>query len=180
MNWIPLSRARWGQRGFTLIEIMIVVAILGIILGISLPAIHKQRKTAPMTQTVKSLREVSSHARARAIFSGQRVQMVFRPYERTFSLSGGGGASLPKGGAGKEVSGEIHDDVRVEMLDINLMDFRDQELAVVNFHPNGTCDELIIILASPDTRRRTLIWEVTTGLSRVLSEEEEQAFVYGR
>jgi hypothetical protein len=158
---------------------MIVVAILGIVLAISLPAVHQKRKSAPMVQTVKSLREVCSHARARAIFSGRRTQVVFRPYERTFSLSGAGG-EMPKGLRNLGTSGRFHDDVRVEMLDINLMDFRDADLAVANFYANGTCDEMVIILTSPDTRRRTLMWDVMTGFSRVLNEEEEQAFVYGR
>jgi prepilin-type N-terminal cleavage/methylation domain-containing protein len=170
--------ARHIRGGFTLIEIMIVVAVLGIVLGISLPAIYKQRKAAPMVKTVKSLREVCSHARARAIFSGRKTQVVFRPYERTFSTGGGGG--LPKGVRKLGTSGTIHDGVTLEMLDINLMEFSDQEVAAVTFYPNGTCDEMTIILTSPDSRRRTIVWEATTGLSRILSEAEEQAFVYGR
>lgn len=179
MHVRTVNRVTGVRAGFTLIEIMIVVAILGIVLAISLPVVHQKRKSAPMVETVKTLREVCSHARARAIFSGRRTQVVFRPYERTFSLSGGGG-EMPRGGRKSSTSGRFHDDVRLEMLDINLMDFRDQELAVVNFYANGTCDEMVIILTSPGTRRRTLMWEVTTGFSRVLNEKEEQAFVYGR
>jgi prepilin-type N-terminal cleavage/methylation domain-containing protein len=153
---------------FTLIEIMVVVAILGIVLATSIPAINSIRKRAPMVQTVKELREVFSNARARAIFDGSTKQVVFRPFDRTFALSGaggdGGGGGKPKGAG---LSGTFDDRLSVEMLDVNLMEFKDQELAVVNFYPNGTCDELTIVLRSDQNEWRKLTLEVTTALSTV-------------
>jgi len=156
-----------ASRAFTLIEIMIVVAILGIVMAISLPSINQVRKHAPMVQTVKALREVCSHARARAIFSGRTTQVVFRPYDRTFAISGGGSGGVSKRSKGSGTSGTFHDRLIVEMLDINLMEFKDQELAIVNFYPNGTCDELTIVLRSDENEWKKLSLEVTTGLATV-------------
>ncbi len=34
------------------------------------------------------------------------------------------------------------------MLDINLLEYKDEEIARVRFYPNGTCDELTVILQS--------------------------------
>jgi prepilin-type N-terminal cleavage/methylation domain-containing protein len=163
--------ARSAVRAFTMVEIMVVVAILGIVMAISLPAVIRDRKHAPMIQTIKDIREVCSHARARAIFSGKTTQVVFRPYDRTFALSGGeGGGTVPgfkKKGKGSGTSGTIHERLTLEMLDINLMEFKDQPLAVVNFYPNGTCDELTIVLRSDENEWRKITLEVTTGLSTV-------------
>ncbi len=159
---------RHGTHGFTLVEIMIVVAILGIILATSIPAINRGLKHAPMIETVKGIREVCSHARARAIFQGRTTQVVFRPYERTFSVTGGGSGGVKTGFIGHSAtSGTIAKSLTLEMLDINLMEFKDQTLAVVNFYPNGTCDELTIVLRSEENEWRKITLEVTTGLATV-------------
>lgn len=169
------------QRAFTLIEIMIVVSILAIVLGISIPAINNQKKHAPMVQTVRELKEVFSHARARAIFDGKTKQVVFRPYEGTFALSGGGDDSnAPRLHKKSGLSGTINERVRLEMLEINLTDFRDQELAVVNFYPNGTCDETLVVLRSERGEQMGVTLETTTGLSTVLDEDALRKLAYGR
>jgi type II secretory pathway pseudopilin PulG len=148
---------------------MVVVSILGIVLAVGIPSINHQRKAAPMIQTVKAIREVCSHARARAIFSGGTTQVVFRPGERTFAISGGSGAGEPpkQGGKGSGTSGTFHERLSIEMLDVNLMEFKDQPLAVVNFYPNGTSDELTIVLRSDENEWRKITLEVTTGLATV-------------
>lgn len=157
-----------GFRAFTLIEIMVVVSILGVVLAISIPAWNQARESAPMIQTIREIREVCSFARARAIFSGARTQVIFRPYDRTFAVSGGGG-SAPVGGRtkGSGTTGTFHDSLTVEMLDVNLMEFNDQPLAVVNFYPNGTSDELTIVLRSDQNEWRKISLEVTTALTTV-------------
>ncbi len=154
--------------GFTLIEVMVVVAILGIVLATGIPVLGSMRKQAPMNQTMTELRAVFSNARARAIFDGSLKQVVFRPFDRTFALSdGGGGGGQPGKPRGAGLAGTIDDHLSLEMLDINLMEFKDQELAVVNFYPNGTCDELTIILRSDQNEWRKLSLEVTTALATV-------------
>lgn len=153
---------------FTLIEIMIVVSILGIVLAVGIPAWNQGTRHAPMIETVREIREVCSFARARAIFSGARTQVIFRPYDRTFALSGGGETTrVPGRTKGSGTSGVFHESLSLEMLDINLMEFKDQSLAVVNFYPNGTSDELTIILRSEENEWRKITLEVTTGLTTV-------------
>lgn len=159
--------SRCRRRAFTLIEIMIVVSILGVVLAMSLPGINRGREKLPMYQTVKSITEVCSHARARAILSGKTTQVVFRPFERTFSVSGGAGSTEGKTRIKGPTSGTFHERVSLEMLDINLMEFKDQPLAVVNFYPNGTCDELTIVLRSEHNEWSKITLEVTTALTTV-------------
>jgi Tfp pilus assembly protein FimT len=146
---------------------MVVVSILGVMLAIGIPTLNRGLDQAPMLQTVSQLREVCSLARARAIFSGATVQVVFRPYDRSFALAGGGEGGAGGGAVRSTTAGTFHERLSVEMLDINLMEFKDQELAVVNFYPNGTCDELTIVLRSDRNEWRKIALEVTTGLASV-------------
>jgi hypothetical protein len=79
------------------------------------------------------------------------AELKFRPQERTF--------------AGGKESWTLPDDVAVEMLDVNLQEFREQEDATVRFFPNGSCDEMTVILRSTKNEYRKVTLEITTGLA---------------
>ena len=52
------------------------------------------------------------------------------------------------------------------MLDVNFIEYKDAEEAHVRFFPNGTSDELTVILHS-GTEYRKITLEPTTGLANV-------------
>jgi hypothetical protein len=103
---------------------------------------------------------VFANARAQAIIQGKTVKVVFRPQEGTFAVEGGGA-----GGVG--TSGVIEDSLGIEMLDVNLIEFRDADSAAVRFFQNGTTDEFTLILHSDRNEWRKLSLESTTGLVTV-------------
>ena len=175
-------------RAFTLIEIMIVVAIMGVVLTMGVPIVYKAWHKAPMTKAVSALVEVCSHARALAILQGREVDVVFHPREGRFEV---GSAPVPPtasaaaapapvpapslgagSSSGSGLSGQLSEKVSIEMMDINKLphEFRDDELARVRFFPNGTCDELTLILVSDQNERREITLEITTGLANVESD----------
>jgi prepilin-type N-terminal cleavage/methylation domain-containing protein len=156
------------SHGFTLIEIMIVCAVLAIVLTFSLPRLISAQAGEPLQRALKELTEACSHARARAILGGKPTQLVFRPEQGSFSVEGGGGGGGKPGGAkGGGLSGQFDESLMVEMLDINLQEFRQEPLAVVTFYPNGICDELTIVLRSHNNEWRKFSLEGATGLSTV-------------
>ncbi len=82
--------ARRGmQRGYTLIEILVVVALIGIILVIAIPNMRRARVRAHMLEQVRSLRQGVALGRINAIRAGTPVVLglaagtgtVFRLWE---------------------------------------------------------------------------------------------------
>jgi prepilin-type N-terminal cleavage/methylation domain-containing protein len=172
------------RSGFTLIEIMIVVAIMAIVMTMSVPIVYRALKKESLNQAVRDIEEVCANARARAIMSGTTTEVVFHPKDGRLELSGGGGAPANSGATdmvqvgntaptASGTSANIPDGIIIEMLDINLFEYKDSDFARARFHPNGTCDELTIILHSvraeghDNERWRKISYEVTTGLASV-------------
>ena len=126
--------------------------------------------------------EVCSNARARAILRGQDTDVVFYPLERRLELSGGGAATAsrtegvgapeaggfspsPQAAPGSGTSAVLPEDVHIEMLDINLLEYGRSDQARVRFFPNGTSDEMTLVLRSDKGEWRKIWLEVVTGLA---------------
>jgi prepilin-type N-terminal cleavage/methylation domain-containing protein len=173
--------SRITSSAFTLIEIMIVVAIMAIAMTMSVPIVYKVWHKAPMRKAVADIVEVCSNARARAILQGTMTEVVFHPRE---GLVGLGATAAPKPASkdanpaiqaivpdrpGSGLSAQLSDRVIIETLDINMsgIEYNDVETAKIRFYPNGTSDEMRMILF--DGRDRIGIeLEITTGLASVV------------
>jgi len=167
---------------FTLLELMIVIGIMGIVVTIGVPLVYRLRHEMPLRKAVKDVVEVCSQARARAILQSKAVCVVFHPRELTFAVQGAAAPSPSSEGgdapadairpamSGSGTSGKFSDRVIIEMLDVDLTEYKDAEEVKVWFYPNGVCDELTLILFDPTVERdprRAISWEVTTGLASV-------------
>jgi len=166
---------------FTLLELMIVVAIIGVVLLMGVPLVYRMKQEAPLRKAVRDVVEVCSTARARAIFQSKAVCVVFHPREGRLAVEGAGGQAAGSGtvqvgpvqGAGGGTFAQLSDRVAIDMLDIDMTEYKDAEEAKVWFYPNGVCDELTLILHGLDFERdpiRAITLEVTTGLASVESD----------
>ena len=162
---------------------MVVIAILGIVLTMGIPTIYQLRKKADLRNAVADIVEVCSNARAQAILGGRMVELHIHPQEHRLDVaaaaasraSAAGGDALPPTESLPEsnprprsgMSAQIPDNLVFEMVDVNFVEYKDAEMARVRFHPNGTCDEMTIVLRSDKNEFRKITLEVTTSLATV-------------
>ncbi len=144
----PVSRE---YSAFTLIEIMIVVGIIGLILAMGAPSLLQMLRKEGMRKAVGDVTELLGDARANAILKEQNAYVSFRPADNRLASSTGKTVTLPEG-------------IAMEAIGINLLDFSQTEESRVWFYPNGTSDELTLVLHSgTDWRKITL--EYATGIA---------------
>jgi len=148
-----------ATRGFTLIEIMMVVAIMGLVAATGLPSIIANLKKEGMRKAVSDVETICRNARQNAILTGKRTSITFYPAEKKLQLDGGAGTY-------ETSSATLPDNVEIAMLDINLEDYGASPWAKVFFNPNGTSDELTLVLLSGGEYKKISL-EFSTSLTFV-------------
>ena len=176
------SALRLPRHGFTLIELMIVIGIMGIVMTMGMPMVFKLWHKAPMIKAVRDVTEVLSRARARAILQNTVAEVTFQPRARTMQVGGAASPARPAASAFDDpgaaavspppppasgLSATLDSSISIEMLDVNLTEYKDADVAKVRFFPNGTCDELTLILHSDKGEWYKITLEITTGLATV-------------
>ncbi len=194
---LPPRTTDHGPRtlsAFTLIELMVVCAIIGLVMTISIPTIYRHLHPESMQKAVSDVMEACSTARALAILNGAPTELVIHPLDRQIevvpaassepdenrlaspSVSGKewrmperSAAKPPSGGGGggSTFSVRISDAIMIEMVDVNFVEYKDAEIARVRFHPNGTSDEFTIVLHGDNNEWRKISLEVVTALADV-------------
>jgi Tfp pilus assembly protein FimT len=152
-----------------LIEIMIVVAIIGLVAAMGLPSMIMALHKEGLRKAVSDLQDVCSAARSQAIFRNQKMAVVFHPAEKRFEVEGAaasGNADSTDKSSGKVTGSTLPDSVDMAMLDINLQDYGASDWARVFFYPNGTSDEMTVVLHSKDEWRKITL-EFSTALTSV-------------
>src|SRR5207249_11397678 len=97
--------SRFTEHAFTLIEIMIVVAIMAIVMGMSVPFVYHALHREKLHQAIRDVEEVCANARARAIIQGSMAEVVFHGgQEVRFEVAGASGppkdeSNVPPGSA---------------------------------------------------------------------------------
>ncbi|HUA37812.1 MAG TPA: GspH/FimT family pseudopilin [Candidatus Sulfopaludibacter sp.] len=168
------------EQAFTLLEIMMVVAIIGLMMTMSVPAILRTMHQEPLRKAVNDVLNICSHARAQAILRGVTTTVVFHPQSGDISLAdiattnspdGSGPPDAPTGEttttaspASALNSAHFDDSIIIDMLDVNLSEYKDASEVPVRFFPDGTSDEMTLIIHSGDQYQKITL-EVTTGLA---------------
>jgi len=177
-----MKSARTNSRAFTLIELMLVVAILGIALTMGYPSIAKALHRAPLSKATMDVMEGCREARRLAIWNGKITELrIFADHIEVGDAPADADPSasalvvpskpvyVPDGGAPKSGGGfsaELSDKVAIQEMRINLVLFNLNAVSIsdfgrVRFYPNGTSDEFTLVLFCDNERRRITLESVT-------------------
>lgn len=178
------------SAGFTLLELMLVVAIMIIAVAFAYPAIREARHREAMTQAMKDITDLCRRARAEAILTGQPMELRIFPHDMRFEVGQApvdvpppSPSASPAPGATDDgsapapatyrkppspfiSSAQLSDQVRIEMFFVNFVDCQDYDMARVRFYPNGTCDDMTIIIQQ-DMDERKISLEAVTSLVKI-------------
>jgi prepilin-type N-terminal cleavage/methylation domain-containing protein len=173
-----------ARHGFTLIEVMMVVGILGMVLVMGMPAFVRAIRKDPLRQAVSDLEEACTRARASAILAGSPMELVIRAEGGQLNVvptrddSAGQTASDQQAGAAAEpatdkaasqapsFSARLDESVAVTLLYVNLKDQMAADETRVHFYPNGTSDEFTMIVQAGNGVRKVSL-ECVTALATV-------------
>ena len=185
------------SAAFTLVEILVVVAIIGIVMTISIPTLYRTLNPDSIDKAVRDMMEACSHARAYAILNSVAVDLVIRAEDGQISIQPAGSIGrasdafedrsdelpaaaeaeearpTPSGGSreGLNFSAKLGENVTPEIMEVNFQDQLEFTETRVRFYPNGTSDEFKCLMVHvPSGQRRLITLEVVTGLAEVESD----------
>ena len=167
------------KRAFTLVEIMVVVAVMGLLIGISIPAFRNITKKAPLEQGISDVESLCRQARAEAIVRQQAVDVLFNEAEEIVALTTAARVIIapdPFTGLTIKITEETQliDQVALE-VDLQIIEPEPDEFTVdeirIRFYPNGTSETLELrVVGDGEAYRLTL--DPVTGRTAVINEEE--------
>jgi prepilin-type N-terminal cleavage/methylation domain-containing protein len=175
------------RRGFTLIELMIVIAIMAVVMSLSIPTFYRSLERDTIRRATQKILDFCADARAQAIISGRPCDLVIHPAERSFAAQlvadpAKSAEQLAVEQAerdllealqpaneevepGEETERSLPKDIAILFIGVNFVpDLQVMDAVHVRFYPNGTGDEFTMVIGSDQNAVRKFTMEVATGV----------------
>jgi general secretion pathway protein H len=115
------QRGRAGQRGFTMLELLVAISIVGLVLAVAVPSSVQFYQSMQYRQAVRDVVTTLASARYNAINSGRAQDVAVDPVAKTIALNGKS-AHLPEG-----FNVAVH----------SARELNRERLGVIRFYPEG-------------------------------------------
>ena len=166
------------RRAFTLVELIVVIAIMGVILGISIPAFIRLKNKAPLEQAISDVEEVCRNARARAILDMRVMEVYLNDADDVVALSTATravtGVDIDTGLEARQPDyGEEKARFQLQ-ADMEIIAPVDDEFAGelwLRFYPNGTAEPVELRVFDGEGAYRLAV-DPVTGQTIVVNEED--------
>jgi len=157
------TRAAWPERGVTLIEMLVVVAVVGIVVGVSIPSISAGLDSVRLASTGDAIASFLNGAVTHAERSEQPVEVVISLKDGTISADGADGFArrfhVPQGITMDKVLPEESGDSEAGDSKAH-----DRQVLIV---PGGTAPAIGVEYSNLHGGRRRVELDPMTGFPRV-------------
>ena len=173
------------KRAFTLVEIMVVVAVMGLLIAISIPAFRKIMNKAPLEQGVSDVESLCRQARAEAIVKQRAMDVVLNETEETVALTTAArviNAPDPftdlmiMTTEGTRLIDQAFLEVDLQIIVPEPDEFTLDEIRI-RFYPNGTAETLALRVADED-EAYLLTLDPVTGRTTVVPYTDKALDAY--
>ena len=153
-------RAMLKQRGFTLIELMVVIAILAMLVGVSIFSWRAWQKSAPIIEALDHVEQYCALARSKAITRQRPMDLVLLESEIVMMTAAQAVEGVNEydevtnevNPAREVLRAEFSPDVTITILspddDSEAIEIPDEGL-FFRFFPNGTAEPLLMTIEGP-------------------------------
>jgi prepilin-type N-terminal cleavage/methylation domain-containing protein len=193
------KRTGRSDAGFTLIEIMVVCAIIGIVMTMAIPSVYRQLHPESMQKAVNDILDACRDARAEAVLNDATAELVIRPLERQIEVTrastpapapemdalsspsvSGGEWRMPEREAASSGAAlatyKLSDKIFIQAIGLNGLDYTEDEVVRVRFYGNGTADQFNIVLGNDLGEQRMVFTEIATGMADIETKEQMQKY----
>lgn len=143
---------KMNKQGFTLIELVTVVAIISILVGLAFPSLHKFISDAAIKSVAFDIMAGLRGARSQAISKGSIVTVTVSP----------GNHKLTVGTTDISLSDNINFEAKVNIGD----PYAGADVSI-DFYPNGACESTLYIQVNSDPNLCVKIESRISGLARI-------------
>jgi prepilin-type N-terminal cleavage/methylation domain-containing protein len=165
------------KRAFTLVEIMVVVAIIAILIGISVPSFRAFLDKEPLEKAIADVEGLCRQARAEAIVNQRPMDVILNDVDDTVALVIAPRVVIKPDemtGVNTQTTEEAREIDRVDLTaDLQIIEPEQEEQGLdvhIRFYPNGTSEPLEVRVSSGDGAYR-LILDPVTGHTKVANED---------